>query len=427
LDQINTDGGMNRLFYGWIIVAAASISYIVLSGATFALSVFIKPMTADLNWTRANVTLGLGLFLLTGCTLAVLTGYLTDRFGPRLIVFIGGMAYTIGFFLASRVDQVWQFYASYSLFGGIGMGCLFVPLTSTIAKWFTDKRGLATGLFYAGGGVGGLILTPLIQAVISHYNWQAGWIVLSIVAAVLILPSALFLRKDPGVMGLRPLGEAGTAVPDERQKGGNGDPPAEVSTRDYTFKEAVVSLKLWLFCLGCFLTFSGILMAQVNLVAYATDKGIMAATAATAMGVLAGFNAAGRLGFGPLADKLGVRHTMIITTLLTALVLFCLNAVDNAWMLFTFSIPFGFLAGGFLTVMPLSLAKLFGTSALGSILGVAGIFTAIGPAFGPVIGATIYDRFGSYFYAFILAGTCAVFSLLIFMLILPQKQNERAG
>jgi MFS family permease len=417
---------VKKPFYGWVIVIAAMSAYIVVSGSMFALSVFIKPMTADLDWTRANVTLGMGILLMVGCFLAILTGYLTDRFGPKMIVFAGGLVYTVGFFLASRVNQVWEFYATYGLLLGIGNGCMFVPLTSTITRWFVDKRGLALGLFYAGGGIGGLILTPLIQAVISANDWRAGWVTLAALSAVLILPAALFLRKEPASMGLLPLGADETTGPEGRPSGLTVDVPTGPTTSDYTFVEAVRSAKLGLFGLGSFLTFGGILLAQINLVAYATDKGILAATAATAMGLVAGVNGFGRFAMGAIADKLGIRRTMMITVFLVAVVLFYLNSVNTAWMLFLFAIPFGFLAGGFLTIMPLALAELFGTAALGAIMGVVGLFAAIGPAFGPAIGAAIYDRTGSYFYAFLLAGIGVVIALAIYAAIIPRRARTEA-
>jgi MFS family permease len=135
MNDRETEDRQSGLFYGWIIVAAAMSAYVVVSGSTFTLSLFIKPMTEDLSWTRTEVTLGLAIVLIAGSSLGVLTGYLTDRFGPRMIVFAGGIAYATGFFLASRVDQVWEFYASYGLLAAIGMGCMFVPLSSTIARW----------------------------------------------------------------------------------------------------------------------------------------------------------------------------------------------------------------------------------------------------------------------------------------------------
>jgi MFS family permease len=425
MDDRETEDRRSGFFYGWIIVAAAMSAYVVVSGSTFTLSLFIKPMTEDLSWTRTDVTLGLAIVLIAGSSLGVLTGYLTDRFGPRMIVFAGGIAYATGFFLASRVDQVWEFYASYGLLAAIGMGCMFVPLSSTIARWFVDKRGLAMGLFYAGGGVGGLILTPSIQAVISNWDWRAGWVTLSIVSAALILPAALFLKRDPEDMGLGPLGGSEPGRANAGPTALMGDPVAEAEIGDdHSFGEAIKSGRLWLFGLGCLFTFGGILMAQINLVAYATDRGILAATAATAMGIIAGVNAVGRLGMGAIADRLGIRRTMILTVLLAAGVLFYLNSVDRAWVLLLYAVPFGFLAGGFLTMMPLCLARLFGTSALGSIMGVVGMFAAVGPALSPALGAAIYDRTGSYFYAFLLAGTCAVMALVIFTAILPGSDRS---
>ena len=427
-DNIKTDKGRvgrdsGSVYYGWVIILVAALAEFLVSGVLFAFSVFIKPMTLYLGWTRVSVTMAHGLCIAIGCLLAMFAGHLSDRIGPRKVVFAGGIAYVLGFLLASRVSYVWQFYLAYGVLTGIGFGCTYVPLGSTIVKWFVAKRGLATGIYYAGGGIGGLILTPLVQTVITNYGWRTGWLALAIGAAVSILPGALFLRKSPSVMGLQPLGA--TAVPVA------GDRPKSQATRQsdraesgWTFNEAVASSSLWLFNLGTLLAFFSITLAQLNLVPYAIDRGIPAAAAAAAMGVLAGSNAAGRLGIGPVVDRVGVRIGILVATCLLAASVFYLITVDSIATLLLFAIPFGFLGGAFTTMSPLALSHMFGTRAMGAILGVGSVFSGIGPAFGPAVGAAIYDVSGSYFYAFILAGMAVIIALPLFRSIVPSSSER---
>lgn len=430
-DNIETSKGRARragdsVFYGWVIVAVAALAEFLVSGVLFAFSVFIVPMTQDMGWTRATVATAHGLCIAIGCLLATVAGHLSDRIGPRKVVFAGGIAYVLGFLLASRVSYAWQFYLAYGVLTGIGFGCTYVPLGSTIVKWFVAKRGLATGIYYAGGGIGGLILTPLVQTVITNHGWRTGWLALAVGAAVAILPGALFLRKSPSVMGLQPLGATAHPV------AGDGPKPQDTRQSDraesgWTFKEAMASSSLWLFNLGTLLVFFSITLAQLNLVPYATDKGISAAAAAAAMGVLAGSNAAGRLGIGPVVDRVGTRIGLLVATCLLAAVMFYLITIDSITTLLIFAIPFGFLGGAFTTMSPLALSHMFGTRAMGAILGVGAVFSGIGPAFGPAVGAAIYDVSGSYLYAFILAGLAVIIALPLFRSVVPRRTKEAAG
>lgn len=432
MEQNQPEVVKNRFFPGWMVAVASAAVYVVVSGATMSFSVFINPMTEDLGSTKASMVVGIGILIVFGGILAVVTGHICDRRGPRLLSIAGGLSLATGFFLTSRITEMWQFYLTYGLFAGIGLACTFVPLTATIGKWFTLKRGTALGLFYAGGGIGGLILAPVLQNVVDNYDWRTAWLVLSVLAVVIIIPAAMFLKKDPGSLGLRPLGETEDTALEETQSSGM---PAmagmwistPLAARHHTFKEALRSKYLWILCAAGFLTFAGLMTAQVNMVPHAEDRAISASTAALALGLMSGFNAAGRFGIGAISDRLGTRLTLFITVLVAAITLYYLIAVNQAWMIFLFAIPFGIVNGGCLPLLPRAAAELFGTKALGAIAGVVAIFASIGPAFGPAIGALIRDRTGSYFLAFLIAGICITIGLVLFMMLeFPRKPLQVA-
>ena len=108
----------------------------------------------------------------------------------------------------SRVGSVWQIYLFYGVIVGIGMSGFLVPLLSTIARWFTKRRNVMSGMVFAGLGIGSLIAPPVANGLIFAYNWRTAYLVLGAVALLVGAFSAQFFKRDPAEMGLAPYGAA---------------------------------------------------------------------------------------------------------------------------------------------------------------------------------------------------------------------------
>jgi len=418
------------IFHGWWLVAAAALIYIVEASVSFTFGVFIKPMAIDFNWTRASCTLAFSFYVLTQCAFSFLAGYISDRYiKPKWIIITGGLLVGLGLMLTSRVHALWQFYLFYSVLGGAGYSCVVIPIVSSIPRWFKSKQGLALGIFYAGGGIGGLILSPLIQSWIDHYGWRTAWFIMAVVVLCIVLTFASFIRRDPREKGLLPLGEVTAITPNPTESNPSAKTQASphVVVTNYTVGEAFRTKSLWIFSIATLLILFGIVMAQINLVPNATDRGISAATASFALGLANGFNAAGRLGGGFISDRIGTRLSMVFCLLLGAAVLFCFIFMDQPWILFLLAILFGFAYGFYFPQLPQIVAELFGTKSMGAIIGVS-VFGigSLGSAFGPFIGAAIYDYTGSYKVAF-LGGGAAVLIGLGLVLTLKLRKPARAA
>ncbi|MCP4681743.1 MAG: MFS transporter [Desulfobacterales bacterium] len=407
-----------KMFYGWIIIMAVTLIYSIVEIPVFSFGIYVKPIAGELGWNREVITKAFGLYMLTLGVFGVVGGMLVDRMGPRVLNFIGGILIGAGLLLSARADSVALFYIGYSFMGGIGFAFIFVPNQTTIARWFIAKKGLALGIMFAGGGVGTLIATPLLQSCIESSGWRTAFTILGILILCVPVPAALFLRKDPKEMGLAPLGE-GEAAPGPGAKGA-GAPP--VQTQDFTLPEAFKTGAFWIYSLAITLMFMGFFMAQVNMVPHATDMGVPAAAAALALGIASGFNAFGRLFMGGVSDKIGTKRSFYICLVVGAIMLFYLISVSATWMMFLFVIFFGIAYGGSVPQMPRLISELFGLKSMGAIMGVATMITTLGPALGPVLGGAIYDRTGSYTPAFITGGIAIIIALfLIIILKVPQK------
>lgn len=414
-------GDKAAFFYGWIVVLAAALIYAIALWPTICFGVFVKPLAQQFGWLRSEVTGAFGLFMMIVGAMSIVAGFAVDRFGPRVTSLTGGLLLGLGLFLAAKVENLRQFYLCYSIMGGLGVAFLIVPLMATIPRWFVQRRGLALGIVFSSGGLGGMILSPLTQHWITAYGWREAFEIAGIGAACVILAMGLLMKKDPSEMGLQAFGEE-TVPSGEQVVGANHshDNMAAGDARNYTVKQALNSPAFWIYNLSVILMFSGIMMAQIHMVPYATDVGIAESVAALALGVAAASNALGRLVMGAASDRIGTKRALTYSMLLASLALFILPAISHAWMLYLFAIMFGFAYGGVIPQNPRVIGGLFGTRFLGGIMGIAAVFTVLGPALGPMLGAFVYDRLGSYQTAFLAGGALVLLAIgLVLLLDLP--------
>jgi MFS family permease len=400
------------IYYGWIIVIAATIIFAVVGGQTVCFSVFIKPVAAEFHWSRTEVTTSYSLYFLFISLLGIAAGFLVNRYGPKIVIAAGSLVMGLGYLLASRTDSLWVFYITFGVLRGTGFIFIYIPLIVSISNWFSDKRGLALGIMFAGSGVGGLILSPLMQIWITRYSWQSAFTITGILLWCVTFPLLPFIKNEPEKTEIQPSDESG---PDAKNVG-NG-----YESNDHTVIEALKSSSFWIWCFAIIFIWFGILMAQVNLVPYATDRGIPVSTAAFALGLSAAFNAFGRLSIGAVSDKIGTKMALGSSLLLASVMMIWLIYVSESWMLYVFAIFFGLGFGGFMPHLPKVIAELFGRKSMGPIYGINNIFNSIGGAAGPILAASFYDKTGSYTLAFIMGGGAIFIGfVLVFMLKFPE-------
>ena len=413
-----------KLFYGWIIVIAVTLIYTIAEIPVFAFGIFVKPIATELGWTREVITRAFGLYMICLGIFSILGGILVDRIGPKILNCLGGILIGLGLIIGSRAHSVVMFYIGYGILGGIGFAFIFVPNQTTLARWFIEKKGLALGIMFAGGGIGTLIATPLMQAGIERYGWRTVFVILGILVLCIPVPASLLLKKDPEEMGLSPLGKGETKSSGSAEVKSAEPSGPVIQPQNFTLPEALKTGSFWVYNLAITLMFLGFFMAQVNMVPHVTDKGVPAATAALALGIASAFNALGRLLMGGVSDKIGTKRSFYICLTVGAVMLFYLISVHTSWMMYLFVIFFGLAYGGSVPQMPRMVSELFGVKAMGAIMGVSMLITTLGPALGPVLGGAIYDRTGSYGPAFLTGGGAILCALILIYLLKAPKKAE---
>ncbi|MBA7479202.1 L-lactate transporter [subsurface metagenome] len=411
--------GQPKPFYGYIVTAAGLGTFLIGVGTQSSIfGVFFKPMLTEFSWTRAETALAFTLLLIVQAILAVTMGWLTDRFGPRVVVTIFGSFLGICYLLMSQINTIWQFQLNYALVGGIGMSALVVPVMATVARWFVKRRGLMTGIVQTGTGIGGVIFAPLAGWLILTYGWRSSYIVLGIIVLVGIITSGLFLRRDPKDIGQLPDGMSEVAASGVNQQS------ASTQEAGLPFLEAIRTSQFWMIA-GLYFSFGFNRSAFLtHIAAHVQDLGFSLAAGANVLAACTGASIIGRIGMGRVADTIGNRKVLIIGFAATTAVLIWGLVTRDLWGLFLFALVFGFGWGTQAVTRFAITSESFGLASLGVMMGVLTLAEAVAAGFGSYFGGYIFDAVNSYQPIFFMGIALSIIAILLSWLLKPVVKRE---
>jgi len=441
----------------WTVLAGALIVQVVL-GTVYAFSVFVKPLELEFGWDRATTQWAFSFALVTFAIVMIPAGRLQDRIGPRKVASIGGGLLGLSFLLGSVLvagSRPWTLYLTYGILGGAGIGFAYVCPIASAMKWFPDKKGLVTGLSVAGFGAGALffagpastLLLPsgsgggadamglsqvlLVALGISKgsgfgIGWKMFFILHGITSAVFVILGASLLRNPPE----------------------GWQPPVPTTGKIQYQSKADMDWKEMLNTpLCCMLWLTFIFGATSGLMAIGQWKPLMGAILngtkfapawmgsfgrfVEPVGILAIFNALGRIFWGKVSDLIDRPRAMMIMFLAQGMTFMILISVESHVAIFLASAFVGLNFGGNFALFPSATADYFGTKNLGMNYG--WVFTAYGVAgiLGPVVGGVLFDATQAYVMAFVFAGilcfVAAGCSVVVWALSRTRAQHLEGG
>src|SRR5271169_2942528 len=188
-----------RSDYRWVIVAAGGVLGCVAIGAMFSLPVFLRPISRDTGWSITGISSAMTFGFLAMALGSIVWGNLSDRFGPRLIVLIGSCALATALALASRARSLIEFQLIFGLAVGAATAAIFAPMMACVTGWFDTHRSLAVSLVSAGMGMAPMTMSPLAAWLISNHDWRTSLLIIATLAACLMIPAALLVRRPPAL------------------------------------------------------------------------------------------------------------------------------------------------------------------------------------------------------------------------------------
>jgi MFS family permease len=380
-----------KIFYGWWVVLAAGIGLSVHGGPiiTGTFGVFLKPLSQEFGWSRAQISLAFSLATLVLTVALPLIGRLVDRLGARRVILPSVLIFGLGLMsLYFLTASLWHYYAI-SLFMAVGgSGATPVSYSKVISCWFDQRRGLALGLAMAGSGLGAFIMPPLAQALITSVGWRHTYVFLGLLAIGITVPAVgLFLKEAPQMMGLLPDGELVARAGLPKQSGQESGMDGREAWHTGTF---------WLMLSAFFLlsvSFHGYI---VHLVPLLTDRGDSAQSAALVVSLGAAGAVLGRVGAGYLLDRFFAPYVAIGFFCGFALGIFLLWSGAVGGLVFVTAILVGLGLGAEVDLMAYMVGRYFGLRAFGEIYSYAFAAFTLGAVIGPLLMGISFDSTGSY-------------------------------
>ena len=301
----------HNIHYAWLVVGITFLTMLVTAGAMGAPGVLIVPLEKEFGWSNAEISTALALRILLFGLMAPFAAAFLNRFGLRPVIVTALGLIFAGFLASLSMRSYWQLIALWGVVLGFGTGLTAMVLAATVAsRWFTARRGLATGLLSASNATGQLVFLPAIAALSERFGWRISLVAICAMLALTACAVMLLMRNYPADVGLPPYGET-AIVPPPAKPAGLG---SLVTTPLLALKEASREPVFWVLFATFFIcgaSTNGLI--QTHFVTLCADYGIAAVGAAGLLAVIGVFDMVGTIGSGWLSDR-----------------------VDNRWLLFMY-------------------------------------------------------------------------------------------
>jgi predicted MFS family arabinose efflux permease len=350
----------------WQVALAAGLANGVAFGTAYTFGAFFEAMAEEFGAGRGSTALIFGLTLLLFFGFGVVSGPLSDRYSPRLLLIVGGVLFCGGLVATSQVTQVWLGYLTYGVGVGLGAGFWVTPTYAAVGALFQRHRAVALGVTATGNGLGTLILVPVAERLIDAYGWRDAYLWLAGIGAVAIAIAAAVIVTPPR-----------TPAP----------PARELRSRLIRTSNFKV-----LFGSGMLMSV-GLFVAFAFIVPFARDNGVSSEAAARLVGLVGLASIVGRLGTTGLTSRLGpVRLFQLTLALQPVAYVVWLVAGSNMALLVVFVLLLGVSYGGFVALSPEVAVHLFGVGGIGSIIGLLFLSTGLGGLVGPPAAGWLSDQ-----------------------------------
>ena len=395
--------------YGWVVVAVSAIVNSLAWSVRSTFSVFYVALLGEFAWRRGEAALGYSLSWLLLLVFSPLAGWLYDRWGARLLVPAGGLLLGAALMLTGRVATLWEYYLAFGVLGGAGIACVQIPAAAIVSRWFVRSRGAAMGVISAGASASAIVFYPLNTYLIVVFGWRTALAIFGLLVAVVTVPLAAFLYRDP--------------PENVRGPGGETVDPTPMAATDWTLGRALRSAPFWaVFAMwGCGVI--GYQIVTTHQVAHALERGFSAVTLGWVFGLGGACTVAGNVIGGVLSDRWGREWVFALGSVIGIAGIGCLGWLDGPEDLL---LLLGYVAAGVGFGMRISLlaaipADLFAGRHLGVILGAAQGGGGLGGFIGPFLGGWLFDVTGSYQLAFAVAALAIAASAVAAWVAAPRR------
>ena len=317
-------GGEQKGRYFQLIMGL--ICMVMIANLQYGWNLFVNPIDKQYHWGRAAIQVAFSLFVLTETWLVPVEAWFVDRFGPRIVVMLGGVLVGIAWAINSVASSLPMLYGA-AIVSGIGAGAVYGTCMGNALKWFAGRRGLAAGITAAGFGAGAAATVVPIREVIATHGYQSAFLWFGLLQGGVILIASQFLRAPQAAA------PAATAGPNLQMQ------------RSFKPQETLKTPLFWLLYVMFVMVAAGGLIVTAQLASIAADFGV-AESPVTILGITGTvltlalvfnnvLNGLARPFFGWVSDRIGREPTMFIAFMLAAVAIgsLAMFGQDPVWFI----------------------------------------------------------------------------------------------
>ena len=381
-----------------VILIAGFLVVFVGGGTRFAIGLTLKPMVAELGWTRGELGLAIGVYFVVSAVATYIAGRIADRMSARFLLNAGVAISAIGIGLMSLVSQAWQPVLFYGLIFAFGNGATsLVPVGVMVTRAFPARTGLVNSVIASGVSLGQLVIIALLAAILASIGWRSIYFWLA-VAQLALVPLLLITLPAKATRQIATAPSEGMSV-----------------------TQALRTPKLWLLLAIYAICGLDDFFVSTHVVAFAQDRGVNALFAGNLLALMGLTALIGVLTTGVISDRFGPIGVTAFS-FAARVAVFALIAVDQSMLsIALFALVFG---ATFLMTAPLTVLFVrdhFGLKHLGALTGLITMVHQIFGGIGAYGGALIFDARDSYDVAFIVVGTASMIALGLTLML--RKHN----
>ncbi len=398
-------------YFGWNIVAAASLLTLLTVGMRLGIGPFFLPMVEDLGFSRSLLAGIIAIGMLCYGIGMPLAGYLVARFGTKFVLLLGTAIVAVSVIWTVNARTPLTFFLAFGVLMSTGLAFTSpVAVTPVISRWFTRQRGMALFFLSTGSMAGIAVVTPVLTWAIKALGWQATLLWFAGIFVAITVPIALYVIRENAPEGTDTL-------PDQFPV---STPKAAIPLSTLSFADAIKTRPFWTICLGLFACGFSMNLLGTHGMPMLMDHGFDATTSSVGIGLIGVVAIFGTLVLGRIADKLERRKILSFIYFVRGLGFFALLIVGTHFELYGAAAIGGLVWAGSIAMSSAILADIYGVRLVGFLYGWAYLGHQIGAMISSWLGGWGYEAFGTHWVAFGLSGGLLFIAAAI-SLTLPRK------
>ncbi len=386
---MKTNRQKTKFFYGWVMLAIATIGSIMTTpGQTAGVSLFTPSFEAALGLSRTQQTGAYAMGTFLASLIMTYVGAQMDRLGIRRVMGVVVVCFGLVCVYTGFVTGFWTLFIAFLFLRMFGQGALSLLSQNTAAMWFDKRLGMANAVTNIGFSLSAAGMPFFVLWLLDIVDWRVAYPILGVIVVVVMLPLIIFFYVDrPEDIGqLLDGGWSGPANLIDSE-------PAAV---DFTLQQAMRTPTYWIVA-GMMFSISMIVTAfTFNALFFFGEVGLTEVQTGSVLATIGITMSIAQLPAGWLADRMSLRWLGVISMVGQTASMVLLLFTNSMWMATAFAVLSGVITSLYSAMGGTLWPRYFGREHLGKIRG--SVFTAqvAGSSLGPFVMGSLYDLTGSY-------------------------------